>query len=146
MPAGAKVATAQTVHATTISRDGRGLLILGASGRGKSGLALQLIAFGASLVADDRTEIFLRDDRIFARAPAALAGMIEARGVGLLAAPTVPEVEIKLVADLDQTETERLPPFRHIVILGQSLNLVLQSQNDHFPAALWLYLLQGRKG
>jgi HPr kinase/phosphorylase len=146
MAANARAATSETVHATTISRDGRGLLILGASGRGKSGLALQLIAYGASLVADDRTEVFLRDDRVFARAPGSLAGLIEARGVGLLNAPTVPEVEVVLVADLDQTEPERLPPFRHIVILGQSLNLVLQSQNDHFPAALWLYLMQGRKG
>ena len=36
--------------------DGRGLLILGPSGAGKSALALQLIALGARLVADDRTD------------------------------------------------------------------------------------------
>ena len=139
-------ATVETVHATTVCRDGRGLLILGASGRGKSGLALQLIAYGATLVSDDRTDLFLRDGRVMARSPAALEGMIEARGMGLLAASTEPEVEIMLVADLDRTESERLPPFRHIVILGRTLDLVLQSQYDHFPAALWLYLAQGRKG
>jgi len=139
-------APGETVHATCVARNGRGLLILGASGRGKSSLALQLIAFGAELVADDRTELRLNGGRVFAHCSATLTGMIEARGVGLLSVPNCAEAEIVLVVDLDREESERLPPFRQIQIMGQSLNLVLQSQNDHFPAAVWLYLSQGRKG
>jgi HPr kinase/phosphorylase len=146
MPGPSATVPGETLHATCVARDGRGLLILGASGQGKSGLALQLIAYGAKLVADDRTELRLESDRIIARCPAPLSGQIEARGVGILAAPTCAEAEIVLVADLDRTETDRLPPFRQIIILGRSLDLVLQSQNDHFPAAIWLYLSQGRKG
>ena len=43
------------LHASCIDIDGRGILILGESGSGKSTLAIQLIALGASLVADDKT-------------------------------------------------------------------------------------------
>jgi HPr kinase/phosphorylase len=42
-----------------------GILILGASGSGKSDLALRLIGRGALLVADDRVEIFARDDGLW---------------------------------------------------------------------------------
>ena len=42
------------VHASAVSLGGRGVLILGRSGAGKSGLALRLIALGAQLVSDDR--------------------------------------------------------------------------------------------
>lgn len=45
------------LHASCVALDGRGLLILGPSGSGKSALALELMALGADLVADDRTEI-----------------------------------------------------------------------------------------
>ena len=42
------------LHASAVALDGRGALLLGASGAGKSGLALRLMALGARLVADDR--------------------------------------------------------------------------------------------
>jgi HPr kinase/phosphorylase len=47
-------AGAQLVHGSVVSLAGRGMLILGASGSGKSALALRLIGRGAALVADDR--------------------------------------------------------------------------------------------
>lgn len=142
----AATAGGETRHGTCVAHGGRGLLILGTSGRGKSGLALQLIAYGAKLVADDQTNLRRDGDRVIASSPAPLKGQIEARGLGILAAPTCDEADITLVADLDREETDRFPPFRQIVILGRSLDLVLQTQNDHFPAALWLYLAMGRKG
>ena len=48
-----------TVHGTTVARAGRAVLILGASGTGKSALALQMIALGARLVADDLSLIHI---------------------------------------------------------------------------------------
>jgi len=45
-----------TIHASCVAVDGKGLLITGASGSGKSALALQLMAFGAHLIADDRVK------------------------------------------------------------------------------------------
>ncbi len=132
--------SAQILHASCVAWQGRGALILGRSGAGKSALALQLMAYGADLVADDRTELHAEDDVLTARPPATIAGLIEARGVGLLRVPFVPQAEIALIVDLDQTETDRLPPERHLTLLGISRPLVLSVPQAHFPAAILCYL------
>ena len=77
-----------------------GVLLLGESGSGKSDLALRLIARGARLVADDRTELFLHEGRLWARPVPSVAGLIEARGLGLVALPFMPGAQVKLVARL----------------------------------------------
>ena len=137
---------AQTLHATCVSVDGRGLLIMGPSGAGKSALAIQLLALGAKLVSDDQTALWVEEGRIHARCPASVInGLIEARGVGLLHAPTVESTVLALVADLSKTEQDRLPPFRKVTIMGCELPLVLQVQSDHFAASLMLYLRLGRQ-
>lgn len=68
------------VHGSCVARNGLGVLLLGASGSGKSDLALRLIDRGFMLVADDRVDIV----EGFARAPAGLAGLLEVRGVGIV--------------------------------------------------------------
>ena len=133
------------MHASCVAVSGRGLLILGPAGSGKSTLALQLMALGADLVADDQTEITLIGERVVARCPAALHGLIEARGVGILRAKTVAEAEIALVADLSQPEPDRLPPRRKLTLLGIGLDLVLGQSNPHFPAAVLCYLTGSRQ-
>jgi HPr kinase/phosphorylase len=137
--------TSEILHGTCVAVDGRGLLILGPSGAGKSSLALRLLSLGAGLVSDDRTELAVEGDRLIARCPAPISGLIEARGVGLLRAPVVDAAPLVLVADLGRTEDQRLPPARRITMLGCDLDLVLQVQNDHFPGALMLYLRHGRQ-
>jgi HPr kinase/phosphorylase len=134
------------LHATTVAFDGRAILLTGESGRGKSALALQLMAIGAALVADDQTILTLQRTDVVASCPAPLAGMIEARGVGLLNAPHLPQAPVVLVVDLDQTETARLPDHRQITILGQPLSLVLYNDSAHFPSSLRHYVLFGRRG
>lgn len=129
------------LHASSVTFGGRAMLITGPSGSGKSALALRLIALGAALIADDRTEVITTPQGLIARCPsAAIHGMIEARGVGILRAPVVESAPVALVVDLTDAETDRLPPRRNITILGFSLPLVLRVQDDHFPAALMLYL------
>lgn len=86
-----------------------GVLILGESGSGKSLLSLLLIAAGAKLVADDRTELFVRKGTLMARAPANVAGYIEARGVGIVEIPHVADAAIALVVKLSDTKPPRLP-------------------------------------
>lgn len=137
---------AETLHATCVAVGDRGLLILGPSGAGKSALALRLIALGAVLVSDDRTRVEAREGRLWAACPNPdLAGLIEARGVGLLRAPSRPMTTLDLAVDLGRTEPDRLPPRRKITVLGCPLALVLHPRNDHFPDALMLYLRHGRE-
>lgn len=134
------------LHGSCVGAYGRGLLILGPSGAGKSALALQLMALGARLVSDDQTEVRATPEGPVARCAApAIRGLIEARGIGLLRADPLDEAPIALVADLSQDEDQRLPPHRRITIAGYDLPLVLRVQNDHFPAALMLYLQGGRQ-
>jgi serine kinase of HPr protein (carbohydrate metabolism regulator) len=98
----------ETVHATCIAIDGRGILIRGRSGRGKSDLALRLIDRGARLVSDDYTILAARRGRILAAAPPAIAGKLEIRGIGIVELAAETDVPICLVADLDEAP-ERLP-------------------------------------
>jgi HPr kinase/phosphorylase len=86
-----------------------GVLILGKSGTGKSLLSLALIAAGAKLVADDRVELFVRGGRLMARAPANIAGLIEARGVGIVEIAHVRDCAVALAVNLSEKRTSRLP-------------------------------------
>jgi HPr kinase/phosphorylase len=133
------------MHASCVAVSDRGLLIIGPSGSGKSGLALDLMALGAVLVADDQTELSLQSDKVIARSPASLAGMIEARGVGILTAPYQAGVAISLVVDLALAESDRLPPFRKTKLLGLSVDLVLGQGNPHLPSSLLRYLQNSRQ-
>ena len=134
-----------TVHATTIAVDGRGVMIAGPSGAGKSGLALQLIALGARLVADDRTFLLRQGSAIIASAPSSIAGLIEARGVGLLQLTPQDTAPVDLVVDLGLRETARLPALHKCDILGLSRICLHDPATTHFPAAILLYMKATRK-
>ena len=136
--------TSATLHASCVALEGRALLITGASGRGKSGLALQMMALGAGLVADDRTCLRRSGAAIIASPPAAIAGRIEARGLGILAAARAGPTRLAAVLDLDRAETKRLPPERRVELLGVALPLLHNVETPHFPAALVQYLKAGR--
>jgi HPr kinase/phosphorylase len=129
------------LHSTCVAAGDRGLLILGESGRGKSALALRLIALGAALVSDDRVLLTAEPDGLRARCPApAIQGMIEARGFGLLHLPAQDSARLILALDLDRIEGARLPPERHLTLLGRDLPLAHAPRGDHLPYSLWLHL------
>ena len=96
------------IHATCVALEKKGVLLLGASGAAKSDLALRLIDEGAMLVADDRTDLFDRRGKLFARAPQILAGLIEVRGLGIIRLRRRKEIAIALVVQLGRAGT-RLP-------------------------------------
>jgi HPr kinase/phosphorylase len=50
-----------------------------------------------------------------------------------------------LVVDLDQGETERLPPQRQRDVAGVLLPLQHKVEKAHFPAAILQYLRSGRR-
>ncbi|GAA0539976.1 hypothetical protein FHS83_003781 [Rhizomicrobium palustre] len=62
-----------------------GVLLIGKSGSGKSDLALRLIARGAELIADDRTDLLVTRGKLIAKCPRQLTGLLEVRGVGIIA-------------------------------------------------------------
>ncbi|MGH7100047.1 MAG: HPr kinase/phosphorylase [Stellaceae bacterium] len=110
------------IHGTAVALDGEAVLLRGPPGAGKSDLALRLIDGGGRLVADDQTEIFRRGDRLWARAPAALAGLLEIRGAGILPVAAMAEAPLALLVDLvAPAAIERLPEATVESLLGVSL-------------------------
>lgn len=113
------------VHATAIVIDGRAVLLRGASGSGKSDLALRLIDAGGRLVADDQSELWRRGEAIIVRAPATIAGLLEVRGIGIVRLDALPEAPLALIADLVEPEAlERLPERQTEQILGVAVPLI----------------------
>lgn len=113
------------IHGTCVAIGAAGVLLRGASGAGKSDLALRLIEAGARLVADDRVRLARAGARLRASAPEALAGLIEVRGLGIVRlAPgrVAPSVMLGLVVDLlAPALIERLPEPSCAKLLGLSL-------------------------
>jgi hypothetical protein len=105
-----------TVHASAVLVGARAILIRGPSGAGKSRLALALIEAArprlvpfARLVADDRVELEACHGRLLARAPKALTGLIEVRGLGIRRLPHEPVALVGMIVDLAATDALRLP-------------------------------------
>jgi len=96
------------IHASCVAIGAQGILLIGKSGAGKSDLALKLIDDGARLVADDRTILFVTKGALHARAPDSIKGLLEIRGVGIIAFAARPFVKIALVVRLGR-EGARLP-------------------------------------
>ncbi|MEL7254426.1 MAG: serine kinase [Pseudomonadota bacterium] len=130
----------ETLHASCVGVDGRAVLISGASGSGKSGLALQLMAMGATLIADDRTQVWAEGDTLMAGAPDRLRGLIEARHVGILRVPHAGPQPVVLMVTMDDVETDRLPDHHTAQILGLPITLLRKSNLPHFPASIIAYL------
>ena len=130
----------QLLHANAVSVDGGGLLIVGPSGAGKSSLTLQMIALGATLVADDRVWISRAHERLWAEAPSATRGKIEARHLGILQMSAQPS-QISAVVEL-RKRTPRLPPVEKVVLCGTTVPLYLASMSDYLASALLILLRQ----
>ncbi len=123
----------ERVHATCVAlrrgRTWRAILLRGPSGAGKSDLALRLIEGGARLVADDQTDLSRRGRMVIASAPARIAGLIEARGIGIVKLgrdQLVTRAPLALLVDLAHPERiERLPEPARENILGVDLPVVV---------------------
>lgn len=131
------------LHASAVAVAGHGCVITGAAGAGKSTLALEMMALGAELVADDRVDVRRAGGALMLSAPAAIAGMIEARGIGILRLPGRSEAPLALVVDLDRPETGRLPEPRRRDLLGIACPLVLGRARAGLAAMLVVLLRAG---
>ena len=91
---------AANIHASCALIGRHGVLILGESGAGKSDLLLRLMDEGGKLVADDRTELYAVKGQLRARAPQSIAGLIEVRGLGIVAQPFAKSAVLALAVRL----------------------------------------------
>jgi len=94
--------TAVRLHATCVAIGEHAVLLIGASGSGKSDLALRLIDRGAVLVSDDQTVLTLTDGVLIAAPPATIAGLIEVRGIGIVPLPRRADVAVALAVRLGE--------------------------------------------
>ncbi len=122
---------AELIHATVIARRGggpdggwRAVLLTGPSGAGKSDLALRLFERGWRLVADDYAHAWASGERLYARAPDAIFGRIEARGVGLLRRGALRFARAVLIARCVDQAPERLPEPAFQTVSGVRLPLI----------------------
>lgn len=141
----------KNVHGTGLLLGSTGVLLRGASGAGKSVLALSLLdrwegrGLPAFLVSDDRVDLVQTGRDLSMRAPETLAGLIELRGRGIVQRPHKSLVTLHLVIDLvpelvrmleeDAMVTEiagvRLPrapvPTADLISVGHQMLLVIEA-------------------
>lgn len=102
-------------HGVLVDIYGMGVLIIGDSGIGKSETALELIQRGHRLVADDRVELYMLDERrIIGEPPEILRHLIEIRGIGVIDVVNLfgvgairPKKKVDLVINLEHWDRNR---------------------------------------
>ncbi|MCH9765888.1 MAG: HPr kinase/phosphatase C-terminal domain-containing protein [Alphaproteobacteria bacterium] len=139
------------MHGTAVAAAGRGALIRGASGSGKSDLALRclmhapspLLPNAVSLISDDRVAIEVRAGALIASPPPAIAGLLEVRGLGLYRFEYTSEAPVAVVVDLVASDKiERLPVTKtEAVIAGISIPLIQLAAFDASAATKLLLAL-----
>jgi HPr kinase/phosphorylase len=104
------------VHGVFMEVLGRGVLLSGDPGIGKSELALALISRGHRLVADDATELYKTSTHaLFGRCPKVLQDFLEVRGLGLINIRAMfgnsaikPDKRLHLIIDLVDFDDQKL--------------------------------------
>tara|TARA_B100002051_G_scaffold208872_1_gene200247 strand:+ start:162 stop:593 length:432 start_codon:yes stop_codon:yes gene_type:complete len=126
------------MHASCVDVNGSGVLIVGRSGSGKSSLAINLLALGSKLVADDRCELIRKKNGFRISKPASLPKSIEIRGVGLVSVPMVNETSLDWVVNMDEVEKERMPNPRFTEIGGFRVPTVFGKEMDGLASRIYV--------
>ena len=126
------------MHATCVDINGSGVLIVGRSGSGKSSLAINLLALGSKLVADDQCELVKKNNRFRVSKPDFLPNSIEIRGVGLVSVPMVVETSLDWVVNMDEAEKERMPDLRFTEIDGYKIPTIFGKNMDDLASRIYV--------
>ena len=135
-----------SIHASAVLVGARAVLIQGAAGSGKSRLALALLNAAhqgllpfARLVADDRAHVETAHGCLLVRPAPALAGLIEARGLGIRRVPYEPVATVGFVVELGPSDAERLPAQTRTQAVLQGIplpRLAVAADADPLPLVL----------
>jgi serine kinase of HPr protein (carbohydrate metabolism regulator) len=112
------------LQATCVAIRGRGLLIEGAPGTGKSSLALALIDRGAVLVGDDGVLLEIRGGKLHAAPHPNTRGLLEVRNLGLIEMAHSEAVPVALAVTLDPAAPRFIEAASQAEYLGITLPLV----------------------
>jgi hypothetical protein len=135
-----------TIHASAVLVGPRAVLIQGPSGSGKSRLALALLQAAeqdalpfARLIGDDRVHVEAAHGRLLVRPAAALAGLIEVRGLGIRRVPYDSLASIGYIVMLGEKQADRLP--EQVLFQAGATNITLPrlavaAGQDALPAVL----------
>jgi len=126
------------MHATCVDINGSGVLIVGRSGSGKSSLAINLIALGSTLVADDQCEIVKKNNKLSVFKPTSLPSSIEIRGVGLVSLPMAVETSLDWVVNMDEAETQRMPDLQFTEIDGYRIPTIFGKNMDDLASRIYV--------
>lgn len=133
---GGRGAQEATLHATCVAIHGRGVVLTGGSGAGKSALGLQLIDGGAMLVSDDVTVLCREGPRLIARAPDRGAGLIEAHGNGIMRLAFIDQAPVAFFVEVGAFAGERLPEPAYRTELDVSVPVLRADPGNPASAAL----------
>lgn len=108
------------IHGVFLNIYGKGVVIRGDSGIGKSEIALELIKRGHLLIADDAIELYHVAQGIVGKAPEVLKNLLEIRGIGVIdvskmfgVASILPRDHVEMIIQL-----ERWLPSREYTRIG----------------------------
>ena len=160
-----RLAKRTSVHGVLMDIYGMGVLIQGDSGIGKSETGLELIKRGHRLVADDRVDVYSKDDVTLWGEPAEiLRHLIEIRGVGIIdimslygASAVKSSSEVQLAVYLENYGTDKvfdrlgnggdrieiagvsIPQIRIPVKTGRNISVVIEAAAMNYRAKLMGY-------
>jgi serine kinase of HPr protein (carbohydrate metabolism regulator) len=126
-----KIEDRDTIGGVLVTVSGKGVLIIGESGTGKSSSARALISRGARLVSDDVVEVFRgKEGRIIGKSHEAIKGLMEVKGIGVVDAEEfmgekvlADESVIDMVVELGRNLRGRNERWRCMNILGEDYDV-----------------------
>ena len=114
-----KLAPEDTISGVLMQVYGKGVLLTGESGMGKSETALELIKNGQVLISDDRVDVMHIHNHVYGHSPEITRGLMEIRGIGIIdvekmfgASALMDTARIDLVIKLEPYESQ--PGFNRI--------------------------------